>query len=373
MKGLINRALIGAAGVAMYLAAAVSTPALAADVSDIDAPASRSAVPFVLDLPAAMPGLTSGLEDLSRKAMPEVSSSLYLADGFALDAGMNTDVVRMFDRYLPGANAYDGLFYSSSALGSSYLSLASGGSYLGMHMKLADSLQFTLGTAATTPGYNPYRVTPQSAQYLLGGMGLPFDDRNTSSVFAGLTWNFAKWGGIGFTASQTDERNGALSLNRSGIAAARTTALGMTARVGFGGGWVTTASYSEGATQLDLRPGAQTPDTSLRSEAYGVAVAKHGLFSKKDALGVAFARPALNFATVFTNETSRASSNAMQFYGRDKLYTGLAPETDIELGYKTEFFGDSVALQANASYQMNYGGRIGNNAVSLLSRAKIKF
>jgi hypothetical protein len=71
------------------------------------------------------------------------------------------------------------------------------------------------------------------------------------------------------------------------------------------------------------------------------------------------------------NETS--TGNDMQFFGRDKLFVGTAPETDIELGYKTEFFGDSVALQANAAFQMNYGGRTGNNAVSLLSRAKIKF
>jgi hypothetical protein len=138
--------------------------------------------------------------------------------------------------------------------------------------------------------------------------------------------------------------------------------------VGLGGGWVTTASYSEGSTQLELRPGAFAPDASLHSESYGVAVAKHGLFSKNDALGVAFARPAPNFSSTFTTDTS----NDLQFFGRDKLL-GTAPETDIELGYKTEFFGDSFALQANASYQMNFGGQPNNNAVSLLSRAKIKF
>jgi hypothetical protein len=63
----------------------------------------------------------------------------------------------------------------------------------------------------------------------------------------------------------------------------------------------------------------------------------------------------------------------MQFFGRDKLLSNMSKETDIELGYKTEFFGDSVALQANASYQMNYGGMTGRDSVSLLSKAKIKF
>jgi hypothetical protein len=370
MKGLLNRAPKAAAVVAVILATAVSASALAADVSSISAPQSRFAGTFVLDLNAAMPGLTGGLQDLSRAPYPEISSTLFLTDGLALDTGVNVDIGRMLDRYLPGTGAYDGLFYSASSLNSPYVSLSSGGSYLGLNLRLADGLHLTVGRAFTAPGYNAYRVTPISAQSMLGGMGLPFDARNTASVLAGMTWDFAKWGGIGFTASQTTERGGVLGLNNPGIASARTTAIGVTARVGFGGGWVTTASYSEGSTQLDLRPGALAPDASLRGESFGVAVAKHGLFSKKDALGVSFARPALNFGTAFTNETA---ANSMQFFGRDKLYVGTAPETDIELGYKTQFFGDSVALQANASYQMNYGGRVGNNAVSLLSRAKIKF
>jgi len=151
--------------------------------------------------------------------------------------------------------------------------------------------------------------------------------------------------------------------------------VGVSAHVGFGGGWVTTASYNEGLTQLALRPGAKTADTTLRSEAYGVAVAKHGLFSKFDALGLAFARPALSFGTAFNNTAAASAEKPsdLKFFGRDKVLSALTQETDIELGYKTEFFGNSVALQANASYQMNYGGLNGNNAVSLLSKAKIKF
>ena len=50
-----------------------------------------------------------------------------------------------------------------------------------------------------------------------------------------------------------------------------------------------------------------------------------------------------------------------------------APETDIQLGYVTNFLDGALALQANASYQMNYQGQTGATAVSLLSRAKIKF
>jgi hypothetical protein len=291
-----------------------------------------------------------------------------LTDDLTLESGFNVDVGRVLERYAPSEDAFAKLFYSSAAFGSSYASLSNGGTYLGLNMKLAEGVQFTFGHAASAPGWNRYLLTPRSALAALGGR-LPYDSRSTDSVVAGMTWDFAKWGGLGFTASQTTEHGGVLGLANPRIGSAHTTALGVSAHVGFGGGWVTTASYSEGSTQLDLRPGAFAPDASLRSESYGVAVAKHGLFSKNDALGVAFARPAPNFGTTFTAE----SGNDLQFFGRDKLLAGMAPETDIELGYKTEFFGDSVALQANASYQMNFGGQKDNNALAVLSRAKIKF
>ena len=49
------------------------------------------------------------------------------------------------------------------------------------------------------------------------------------------------------------------------------------------------------------------------------------------------------------------------------------PETDLQVGYVTQFLNGALALQANASYQMNYQGLSGANSVSVLSRAKIKF
>ena len=48
-------------------------------------------------------------------------------------------------------------------------------------------------------------------------------------------------------------------------------------------------------------------------------------------------------------------------------------ETDFQLGYVTNFLDGAVALQTNAAYQTNAQGQRGATAVSLLSRAKIKF
>lgn len=360
---------MGIAAACVFAIWANAVAALPADLNGFTAPSYRFADPF--DLPVLVEPSTSGPQDMLRNPMDEVTGTLSLGDGLSLQSSFNADIGRVLDRYAPSVDVFSGLFYAQPALGSPYVALSSGGSYLGLNLNLADGLNLTFGHASTTPGYNRFMLTSHSALAALGGR-LPYDARSTDAVAAGVSWNFAKWGGLGLTASRTAERGGVLGISNSGIGTARTSALGVSAHVGFGGGWVTTATYSEGSTQLDLRPGALAPDTTLHSESYGVAVAKHGLFSKNDALGVAFARPAPNFNTS-TSFGSDTSGNDLQFFGRDKLFQSSVPETDIELGYKTEFFGDAVALQANAAYQMNLGGLNGNNAVSLLSRAKIKF
>lgn len=362
MRGFwLNRRFVAAAGVAVSLMAV--TAAWAADSAGIAAPAPRFA--GVYDLTVVLPE-TATPQNLLRNPLDEVSTSFALNEGLSLEAGYNADVSRMLEHYAPGTDAPDGLFYSGAALGSTYTGLASGGIYTGLHAKLTEGLGFSFGQASSVPGYNRYLVSPRNAYAALGGR-LPADYRYTNALLAGLTWNFARWGGVDLVASQTDERGGLLGISNPGLGG-RTAAVGVTAHVNFGGGWVTTASYSEGLSQLALRPGAISPNATLRTESFGVAVAKRGLFKKNDALGFAFAQPAPNFAEL----PAADKSNELQFYGHDKL-TAMAQETDIELGYKTEVFGNSVALSANASYQMNTGGVIGRDSVSLLSRAKIKF
>ncbi len=358
MRGRLGfRGLLAVAGVVVSLTAAAASPAL-----DLSAPQSRIADAF--EAPVLLSDLGSSQaavqQQMLRNPLEEVSVTFPLAAGLSLDSGFNVDVGRMLERYAP--TAFDGLFYHSLAYGSTYTSLSNGGSYLGVSANLVDGLAFSLGQASSSPGLNRYLMDARLALAAMGG-SLPYDTRNTRSLVAGMSWDFARWGGFNLTASSGSER----IVGLPNFGTHTTSALGVSAHVGFGGGWVTTASYSEGLTQLELRPGAVTPDASVRTEAFGVAVAKHGLFSKNDAFGVSLARPAPNFSNF-----SSTNGNDLQFYGRDKILN-MTPETDIELGYKTEFFGDSVALQANASYQMNYGGMTGNNAVSLLSKAKIKF
>ena len=352
----LNRGQIAAACVVVTL-----TTAAASLGADGNGAVFRFAGAF--DTPVVLPEDAVGPQNILRNPLEEITAGYALTDSLSLQTGFNADVARMLDGYTA-----DSLFYSGAALGSSYTGLSSGGLYSGLRAKLADGLDLTIGQASSAPGLNRYLVNSYSAYAAMGGR-LPVDLRYTNSLLAGMTWNFARWGGLNFTASHTSETGGALGISNPLIGAAHTSAMGVAGHVSFGGGWVTTASYSEGLTQLELRPGAFAPNQNLRTESFGVAVAKHGLFNKNDAFGVAFAQPAPGFSGL----TSADKSNDLQFFGRDKLLSTMSKETDIELGYKTEFFGDTFALQANAYYQMNYGGMTGRDSVSLLSKAKIKF
>ena len=118
---------------------------------------------------------------------------------------------------------------------------------------------------------------------------------------------------------------------------AGSSAMGITARVGFGEGWVTTVAYSEGVTQLDLSRDLKlaNPDP-LHSEAYGIGFAKQGLFGD-DALGIAISRPLQVYSGA--NLGAMASSFA--------LSNMPARESDVAFGYVTTFLDGALALQAN--------------------------
>lgn len=203
---------------------------------------------------------------------------------------------------------------------------------------------------------------------LFPGYGASADAWQDKSLLAGLNWNFAQWGGIGLAASHDNyfvmnsERPSLASVSR-----VENDTLGVSAHLGLGGGWVTTASYSEGLTQLDLRSSA--PDTHTQS--YTIAIAKHGLFGN-DALGFSFSQPAKGPAN---NDLANlvASGSLPPVYATSPRFAEMAPESDFQLGYVTSYLNGALALQANAAYQMNVQGQSGANALTMLSRAKIKF
>jgi hypothetical protein len=203
----------------------------------------------------------------------------------------------------------------------------------------------------------------------LSPLGLRSPDIETTSV--GLEWNVTDWAELGVTASRTQENTtvlgdaAAASVRTS--AGAESLALGISARVGFGEGWVTTVAYSEGITQLDLNTSAVSGLDSIRNQAFGFSVAKTGLFGESDALGLSVSQPlgihgGTNFAGLALSSVLNARSNTL-----------TTRESDFTVGYVTTFMDGALALQANTTFSLNANGEQGQDAVSVLSRAQIKF
>jgi hypothetical protein len=228
-------------------------------------------------------------------------------------------------------------------------------SIIGADLTLTPRLHFDFAAAPASVSFFP-------------GYGASDDDWQGKSLRAGLNWNFAQWGGIGLTAAH--DNYFVMSSERPSLASVSRVAndtLGISAHLGLGGGWVTTASYNEGLTQLDLRPSA--PD--MHTQSYTIAIAKHGLFGD-DTLGFSFSQPAKGVAN---NDLANlvASGSLPPVYAGSPRFAESAPESDFQLGYVTSYLNGALALQTNAAYQVNVQGQSGANAVTLLSRAKIKF
>jgi subtilisin family serine protease len=318
--------------------------------------------------------------DYTTHSVQDLNVTTQIFQGMTADFGYRLDMAGRFNEYDASASpAYDGLFMSASAVNSPYASLANGGSFIGTTIALASDLRFRFGEASLGAYRDPFAVDTYSMVDQIEGQPTSYDLRTVNASVVGVSWDFANWGGLGLTATQTSEENGLLGGFASGALstsdAANTTALGVSARVGFGDGWVTTASYSEGITQLDLKPnGLITSADALHSRAYGIAVAKHGLFGD-DSLGFAVTRP-IQIYSGGANITAAdgVDDNGNLIIGHEHLSLATStPETDIELGYVTTFLDGALALQANAAYQVNLAGQDRTNALALVSRAKIKF
>jgi hypothetical protein len=252
--------------------------------------------------------------------------------------------------------SYGDLFPSAFGLNSGYLTGTT--TYAGVSFALTDNLDLSFGRSERGFGAlstdQPSPFSRELAERLGDNL------RGTGVSSASLSWNFADWGGLAITASQASGNGALLGVISGPMGAAGTVeslSLGISARVGFGEGWVTTIAYSGGVTQLDLsRNGLIANPETVESRGFGLALAKQGLFGA-DALGISVSRP----LQVYTGAIGAALAGSQ------------ARESDVELGYVTTFLDGTLALQANAAYQLNAAGNEGENAVTGVARAKLKF
>jgi hypothetical protein len=299
-----------------------------------------------------------------------------LRDAFASASvlpGVQLDVARW--NYPIGTNPNDrraaGLFdnpvIGGTGLRSPYVALGNSGSYFGATVGITEEISLHFGRTSSSLGGAFDGATPIPSDVALR---LSSQAPRVKVASAGLDWNVTDWAEVGVNASRSREAasllSDAMTAPVTTSAGAETVALGISARVGFGEGWVTTVAYSEGITQLDLNVAALNLTDRVRSQSYGFSVAKQGIFGN-DALGVAISRPLQTFgSTNFANLSLASVLNNRPGFAS-------APESDFSVGYVTTFLDGALALQANAAYQLNANGEQGQDAVSVLSRAQIKF
>jgi len=299
----------------------------------------------------------AGLADAS-----SLSSNILLSPSLALDFGKGLDIAARFSSYDGGGAASPFL----SAVTAPYTALADGGRYTGVTFVPADNLRIRLGAAFSDERLDRFQFDSGAPS---GPLALTYDASQSRSLLGGLSFDLSSAFGVDVTGIASQRSGIPLGFTRdNGLTPKSTTAaLDISAHMDFGRGWVTTASFSEGMTQLD--PQSAFAGGTLREQSYSLAIAKRGVFGD-DVLGLAFSRPAPSMAGTFS---ALSAVGDMPLAVAPRVPLNRAQETDIQLGYVTNFLDGAVALQTNAAYQTNTQGQPGATSVSLLSRAKIKF
>jgi hypothetical protein len=239
-----------------------------------------------------------------------------------------------------------------------------------LNAKLADGLALNLGASSLAPQPLDFG-TPYSAGLApFSGSTLEAANRSLAQAsFAGVSWNVAPWASLSLIAAQSTandpfDRQALSSLAKS----SQSVGAGASARLG--DNWVTTVSYGQGTSQLNLRSESLLGDDDLlHSHTLGLSVAKRGLFGGNDSLDIGITRKLQSY-------TADIDFSGDDGFGSNAIVKGNAltvPETDFEVGYVTTFLDGALALQANAGYQTNVAGQNGQNALTVLSRAKFNF
>lgn len=369
--GYFKHAAVLAAGLAAICVAAV--PVLAADnsLSLQSFGASRTISAYELSaaglsggavqptVTASLSGTNPALSELTLVPTSPLASSLLLSPSLALDFGKGLDVASRFS-----GNTNSPFL---SAVTASYTALANGGRYTGITLVPQDNLRIRLGASFNDERLDRFQFDSSAPT---GPLAQSYDASQSKTLLAGLSFDLTSAFGVDVTGIASQRSGIPLGFTRdNGLTPkSTTTALDISAHMDFGRGWVTTASFSEGMTQLN--PQLAFAGGTLREQSYSVAIAKRGVFGD-DVLGLAFSRPAPSMSGSFS-ALSAVGDMPLTVAPRVPL-TNRAQETDIQVGYVTNFLDGAVALQTNAAYQTNTQGQPGATSVSLLSRAKIKF
>ena len=317
--------------------------------------------------------------DITRAYMSNVAVSASPTESVSFDMGYKLRLSGRINEYDVNASpAYSGLFVSASALNSPYASLTNGGNYIGTTVSLADGLNLRTGFSWMNPDrqWSGPAGSDALAHYEMQNQSV-FQTRAANAAVLGVSWNFARWGGLGVVASQTVENNGVLGGQSSGAMnfarSADTTAIDASMRIGLGKDWLATLSYGEGLTHLNVDPyGLMNSATGLHSRSYGLAIATRNLLGN-DSLGFALTRPMyLDSGSGTMTAATAVDAGGNLTYSTSTLgFAEKTPETDLEVGYTKSFLDGRLALQSDAAYQLDVAGQSGRDAVTFITRLKL--
>ena len=279
---------------------------------------------------------------------------------------------------LAASEAFDGLFMSATAMNSPSLGFAGDANLIGADVAIGDGVSLSLGHVSQED-HGDAALADEILTVEEKLMRLREDDTHLASgdgSTAAATWRFASWGLAGVNVAYANEQNALFGGLEAGALAltgdAETMSAGFGMRANLGGDWVASAAWNAGVSRVTpVADGLFANVSDLRTMAYGVALAKHGLFGADDAIGFGVSRP---LHVVDGNALMVASTGVTK--ARDIVYTtetinlaSATPETDIEFGYTAQLSG-STWLQANAIYQLDLGGLAGSEAIAGLATVK---
>ena len=228
-----------------------------------------------------------------RNPLHDLVMTAAIAPGFDLNVGSDVDMTGRFNGF-GQRSANDGLFLASSA---TPYATVSGGDFVGATMALASDLHFSVGHASLTTqafGVSTCRCFRSDAATVCAMRWRCIAPMRHSRASIGISRHGA---GLNVTASNSGrEEQPVGKRGRSRAEQVNNNAVAASAHASLGDGWVTTVSFNQGVTQLDLKTTGNLLGTTVDTRAYSISVAKHGLFAENDSLGLAVSRPIQLFA-----------------------------------------------------------------------------
>jgi hypothetical protein len=252
------------------------------------------------------------------------------------------------------------------------MALTDGADFLGARVALNDTFALTVAHAraaeTATAGLEDEVLTAEETSAYLAQD--PSHLRSAENTEAAVTWRFAPWGVAGVNVARTDEANSLLGSDEAGAltltSQAATTSVGFGVKLNLSADWIATASWSRGATEATPNAsGLAQSFSGIESQAYGIALAKRGVFGANDSIGLAISRPLHITAgtAVVTASTGVTEAREIIYTSEVLNLASPTPETDIEIGYSARI-GEALTLQTSAMYQQNAGGVQGEDALA---------